>query len=357
MRVGVVGVGVISAQYFSTLARLSSVRIVAVADLDAARAAAVAGELGVTALTVDELLASPDVDTVLNLTIPAAHVEVGLAALAAGKHVYAEKPLALSTDSARQLLDSRGDGLRIGSAPDTVLGTGIQTARRAVDDGLIGTPVGAAVHWSGPGHELWHPAPDFYYAPGGGPLFDMGPYYLTSLVTILGPVARVIGVASRSDRERTIATGARTGAAVKVDVDTHVSALLVHASGVTTTLTVSFEEWATRIPLFEIHGTTGSLSVPDPNYFSEPVSLATAEDPAWRELPMSAGYRDAGRGAGLADLAASLESGAAHRASAELAFHVLEIMEKILESSSRGVAIELTSTVERAEPVSLGDLR
>ena len=355
LRVGVIGVGVISKQYFDSLPKLPNLRLVAVADLNEPRAAEVAAEQGVVSRTVDELLASDDIDAVINLTIPAAHVEVGLRALAAGKHVFAEKPLGLSTAEARPLIEAQKDGLRVGSAPDTVLGTGIQTARKVVDDGTIGEVLGASVHWSAPGHERWHPAPAFYYQPGGGPLYDMGPYYLTSLVHLLGPVVRVSGVATRSSRERVIATGPNAGTVLPVDVDTHITALLEHASGVASTVTVSFEVWATRSPLFEVYGSLGTLAVPDPNRFSDTVEVFTAESGEWAVVPPSAGYRDAGRGYGLADLAASIAAGTPHRASGELAFHVLDIMESILTSSAESRVVELSSTVERPAPVPLSD--
>ncbi|HEY5229266.1 MAG TPA: Gfo/Idh/MocA family oxidoreductase [Galbitalea sp.] len=355
LRIGVIGVGNISAQYFDSFPRLRGLELVAVADLDTARASHVAAEHGVSALSVDELLDHPDVDAVLNLTIPSAHVEVGLRALAAGKHVYAEKPFGLATSSARELLEAQVGGLRVGSAPDTVLGSGVQTARRALDDGLIGEAVGAAVHWSSAGHELWHPAPAFYYQPGGGPLFDMGPYYLTTLVTLFGPAVRVFGSASRSSRTRTIAQGASAGARVPVDVDTHVTAIIEHANGVTATVTMSFEEWATGSPLFEVYGTAGTIQMPDPNRFSDPVSAWTLARPEWHELEVSAGYRNAARGVGLADMAAAIADGTHHRASGELAFHVLEIMEAILASSSDHRVVELTSSVDRPAAVPLGE--
>jgi predicted dehydrogenase len=356
LRIGVIGVGNISAQYFESLPRLSALELVAVADLDLGRAAQVAAQQGVAGLSVDAILHHPGVDAILNLTIPAAHVEVGLRILAAGKHLYAEKPFGLDTASARALLDARSDGLRVGSAPDTVLGTGVQTARRALDDGLIGNAVGAAVHWSSAGHERWHPSPAFYYQPGGGPLFDMGPYYLTSLATLFGPVRRVMGTASRSSRERLVAEGPLAGTTVPVEVDTHVTAILEHANGVTSTVTVSFEVWATKSPLFEVYGTAGTLLMPDPNQFSDSVSAWTVDRPEWHELPISAGYRDAGRGVGLADMAEAIAAGQPHRTSGELGFHVLEIMEAVLVASAEHRVVELTSTVDRPAEVPLRDV-
>lgn len=355
LRVGVIGVGVISRQYFESLERLPSLKLVAVADIDEARSAEVAAARGVSARPVDGLLASDDVDAVINLTIPAAHVEIGLRALAAGKHVFAEKPLGLTTAEARPLIEAQSGGLRVGSAPDTVLGTGIQTARRVIDDGMIGEPLGASVHWSAPGHELWHPAPGFYYQRGGGPLYDMGPYYLTSLVHLLGPIARVSGVARRSARERVIGRGPDAGTVLPVDIDTHVTALLQHESGVSSSLTVSFEVWATRAPKFEVYGSQGTLAVPDPNCFSDPVEVFSATSAEWSVVPESAGYRNAGRGYGLADMAAAIAAGAPHRASGELAFHVLDAMESILSASASGQVVDLSSTAARPEPVALSD--
>jgi predicted dehydrogenase len=355
LRVGMVGVGNISAQYLEQLPRLEGLELVAVADLDSERAERTASAHGVRALEVGALLEHPEIDAVLNLTIPAAHVEVALAALRAGKHVYTEKPFGLTTASARPIAGPRTDGLRVGSAPDTVLGTGIQTARRALDDGLIGDPVGASAHWSSAGHERWHPAPAFYYQPGGGPLFDMGPYYLTSLVTLFGPVVRVMGLAGRSQRVRRVAEGPLAGSTLPVDVDTHVTAILEHANGVASTVTVSFEIWATMSPLFEVYGTAGTLQVPDPNRFSDPVRAWTSDDDEWRHVPDSAGYRDAGRGIGLADMASAIAEGQPHRASGELAFHVLEIMEAILAASSDRRVVELESTVARPASVPLSE--
>lgn len=355
LNVGVVGVGTISAQYFAEFPKLPGLRIVAVADINEARAAEVAARNRVEALSVHDLLADSRIDAVLNLTIPAVHVELGTRALNAGKHVYGEKPLGLDPGKAAAMLElARRQGLRVGSAPDTVLGTGVQTARALLDSGAVGEPVAAAVQWSSPGHELWHAAPQFYYQPGGGPLFDMAPYYLTTLVTLLGPVVRVSGVATRSDRQRTIATGGQAGTAIPVNVDTHVSAILEHANGLTSTLTVSFDVWASRVPLFELYGTAGTIAVPDPNRFSDPVEVWTVDRPEWTEVPACAGYTDAGRGVGLADLAHAIETNRPHRASGELAFHVLDIMDAVLRAGNEHRVAELTSTAERPEPIPFG---
>ncbi|WP_347111163.1 Gfo/Idh/MocA family oxidoreductase [Paenarthrobacter sp. S56] len=354
MRVGVIGCGAIIAQYLTNFRRLDSIELVAVADLDPSRAQAVAdSEEGVRALSVDGLLAADDVDLVLNLTIPAAHAEVALKAIAAGKSVYGEKPLAATTAEARTVLEAaKAAGVVVGCAPDTVLGTGIQTARKAIDDGLIGAPISATATMATPGHERWHPNPDFYYQPGGGPLLDMGPYYVSALVTLLGPVVSVVGAASHTRDERTIGSGPRQGQKVPVDIDSHVTGVLVHATGALSTLFMSFDAVKTKSPNIEIHGEQGSLVVPDPNHFDGEVQLFALGADDWETLPVTAGYVDSGRGFGIADLAAT-PAGQEPRAGGELAFHALEVMESVLESAKTGQAVSIRSTASRPAPVPL----
>jgi predicted dehydrogenase len=356
-RVGIIGCGAIIAQYLANFRRLDQLELVAVADLDAARAQAVADDYdGVRAVSVDELLAADDVDLVLNLTIPAAHADVALKAIAAGKSVYGEKPLAATTAEARQVLEAaREAGAVVGCAPDTVLGTGIQTARKAIDDGLIGAPISATATMVTPGHERWHPNPDFYYQPGGGPLLDMGPYYVSALVTLLGPVVSVVGAASHTRSERTIGSGPRAGETVPVAVDSHVTGVLVHASGALSTLLMSFDAVKSKSPNIEIHGERGSLVVPDPNHFDGDVQLFALGADDWQTLPISAGYVDSGRGFGIADLAAT-PPGTEPRAGGQLAYHSLEVMESMLASARTGSAMQITSTAARPEPVELTTL-
>jgi predicted dehydrogenase len=356
-RVGIIGCGAIIAQYLANFRRLDQLELVAVADLDAARAQAVADDYdGVRAVSVDELLAAEDVDLVLNLTIPAAHADVALTAIAAGKSVYGEKPLAATTAEAWQVLEAaREAGVVVGCAPDTVLGTGIQTARKAIDDGLIGAPISATATMVTPGHERWHPNPDFYYQPGGGPLLDMGPYYVSALVTLLGPVVSVVGAASHTRSERTIGSGPRAGETVPVAVDSHVTGVLVHASGALSTLLMSFDAVKSKSPNIEIHGERGSLVVPDPNHFDGDVQLFALGADDWQTLPVSAGYVDSGRGFGIADLAATPQ-GSEPRAGGQLAYHVLEVMESMLASARTGSAMQIKSTAARPEPVELTTL-
>jgi predicted dehydrogenase len=358
--VGIVGLGVISRQYLDTLLPSRGVRIVATADLDAARAESVAAEIpGCRALSVDELVADAEVQTVINLTIPAAHAEVALAALARGKNVYGEKPLAASFAAAVGMLDAAGDAW-IGGAPDTVLGTGIQTARAAIDAGRIGRPTAATATWVSAGHEAWHPHPDFYYRDGGGPLLDMGPYYLTSLVHLLGPVVRVSGASSRTRDTRRIGSGPRAGELIPVEVDTHVTGLLEHAGGAVSTVTFSFDAVATTAAPIEVHGETGSLTAPDPNRFDGEVRVRGLGEESWTALPVSAGYVGAGRGIGVIDFLRGTDledrgsevrdpdggSAAGGRASGAMALHVLEIMTAMLASGREGARIALRTTVE-----------
>ncbi len=348
-----VGAGKISGAYLSTLERLTSVRLTAVTDLDRGRAESVAEQVAhevAVAPDVAALVARDDVDAVLNLTIPAVHAEVALAALGAGKHVYGEKPLAAGREEADAVLAAaREAGLRVGCAPDTVLGTGTQTARKAVDDGLIGRPVAATAFMTTAGHEKWHPDPEFYYRPGGGPLLDMGPYYLSALVHLLGPVVKVTGASSRPRTERAIGSGPRAGHTFPVEIDTHVTGVLEHAGGALSTLVMSFDIRAARLPRIEVHGTDASLSVPDPNGFDGAVEIHRGD--GWESLPVSAGFRDAGRGIGLADLSGALSAGRPHRASAELAAHVLDVMLTLMEAAAQERAHPVGSTCERPAPV------
>ncbi|MBM7785361.1 Gfo/Idh/MocA family protein [Tenggerimyces flavus] len=355
LRIGFVGTGTISATYFDHLAKLNGVEVVAAADLDAARVKKVAEERGIRALTPDELYADPDVDAVLNLTIPAAHASVSLAALGAGKHVYGEKPLAVTRQEARPILEAAdATGLRVGCAPDTVLGTGTQTARVLLDRGDIGQPTAATAFFTSPGPEPWHPDPEFYYKPGGGPLLDMGPYYLSALVTLLGPVKTVTGRSTRAKLERTVGSGPKQGTSFTVDVETHITGVLEHESGVLTTVITSFDVWGARLPRIEIYGSDGTLSVPDPNTFAGDVEVYSPSSHEWSVAETAGGYAESGRGFGLADMARAIRTDGKHRASGALAFHVLDVMESLLDSAMQEKAVNVESTVERPDAVPLG---
>jgi predicted dehydrogenase len=343
--VGVIGAGVISGTYLENLTSFPDVRVLRVADLDTGRAAAQAANHGVPhSGTVAELLADREVEIVVNLTLPAAHVDVGLAALEAGKHVWAEKPLALDRQTGRKLLDrAREKGLRVASAPDTVLGAALQTARRTVDAGRIGRPLTALALFQVPGPEVWHPAPEFYFQAGGGPLLDMGPYYLTTLVHLLGPVRRVTGAGGRARDTRVVGSGPRAGTEFPVLVPTTVTAL-VEFEGASAQLVLSFDSALKRTGLVELTGTLGTAVLPDPNRFDEPTRLHLLGHDEPEELP-AAGHA-ASRGTGTLELARAIRAGVPERASGELAYHVLDTMLAIDESMTRGQPVDVGSTVD-----------
>jgi predicted dehydrogenase len=317
VRVGLVGCGYISNRYLHNATLFPEFEIVACADAVPERAAERGAEYGVPAVrTVAELLADPAIEVILNLTTPDAHASVAQAALDAGTGVYNEKPLAIALDDGKWLVETaRTRGVRLGAAPDTFLGGGLQICRQLIDEGAIGEPVAATAFMLIPGHERWHPQPDFYYQAGGGPLFDMGPYYLTALVSLLGPVRRVTGSTRATFPERTIRGGPRAGERIAVEVPTHLAAVLDFASGPIATLVTSFDVWASQAPKLEIYGAEGSLGLPDPNTFGGPVRLRGAGNVIWREIPISRPYTKNSRGLGLADMAVGLRSGAPHRAS------------------------------------------
>lgn len=351
--VGIVGLGVISGAYLDTLARHPELRLVAVADLNEARAAEVAVATGALALDVNALIAHLEVQTVLNLTIPAAHADIALRAIEAGVDVYGEKPLAATLDDAVRVMAAAGAaGVAVGCAPDTVLGTGTQTARGVVDSGVLGTPVFATATMITRGHESWHPNPDFYYRDGGGPLLDMGPYYVSALVQLLGPAVSVTGRSSRLRDTRTIATGPRAGEVIAVDVETHVTGVIEHANGALSTLTTSFDGIATTAAPIEIHGTDGSMVVPDPNNFSGEVRVRLRDASDWEVVPPSHGFVDGGRGIGLLDFVRT-PRGETSRASGAFGLHVLEIMTALLRSSDEQRTIPLTTTINRPRIVPL----
>jgi predicted dehydrogenase len=283
-------------------------------------------------------------------------VEGGGAANPAGKHVYGEKPLGVSTAEARRLIEAaEAAGLRVGAAPDTFLGGAHQTARALIDRGAIGEPVAGTAFLLLPGHERWHPNPDFYYArAGGGPMMDMGPYYITDLVALLGPVARVAAMGRVGRRRRVIQTGPRTGTEIEVDCTTHVAGVMTMASGAIIQIATSFEVFGHRHGPLEIYGTAGSLLVPDPNGFGGEVQMLEPGG-EFEPVPVEHGHAEGDhRGIGLADLAAGIAEGRPHRARGELAFHVLEVMEALIRSAEEGGVIDITTTTARPAPLAPG---
>ena len=342
--VGVVGAGVISTQYLRNLTSFPDLDVRFVADIDEERAREQAAAFGVPgAGPVAQLLADEEIEIVVNLTIPSAHVDVALRALEADKHVWNEKPIALDRKSGRELLGAaRTAGLRVAAAPDTFLGPGIQTCRRLVESGAIGAVQSALTLMQSPGPESWHPNPAFLYQDGAGPLFDIGPYYLTALVQLLGPVARVLAVSSQARAVRTIGSGPRAGERFDVAVPTHVGAIYEFAGGASAQSVFSFDS-PLRRRLFEVTGTDATLVVPDPNTFAGDVLVHRADGEV---DTVSSGEAVSTRGTGVLELARAMRAGRAERASGELAFHVLDVMIATIEAAESGAPVEVVSTVE-----------
>ncbi|HEV2583854.1 MAG TPA: Gfo/Idh/MocA family oxidoreductase [Ktedonobacteraceae bacterium] len=353
MNVGIIGCGTISPIYLQAPAKFALLRIVACADLIPEVAQAKARQYGVPKVAmVEELLSDPEIDLVLNLTVPAAHTEIGLAALAAGKAVYSEKPLGINREQGKALLEAgRARQRMIGCAPDTFLGGGLQTCIKLINDGAIGVPIGATAFLLCHGHESWHPAPDFYYQPGGGPMFDMGPYYLTALIAMLGPVRRVTGSTRITFPERVVTSQPNPGKVIKVQIPTHIAGVLDFANGAIGTIITSFDVWSHQLPHIEVYGTEGTLIAPDPNGFGGPVYVRGAQERAWREVLHTHGYTENSRGIGAADMAHAMRTGQTPRASGELAYHVLDIMEAIHDASREERHITLSSTCQRPAPL------
>jgi predicted dehydrogenase len=356
VKIGIVGCGNISGIYFKAGQTFSILDIAACADMVPERAQVKAQEHGIPkAYSVQEMLDDPEIQIVVNLTIPNAHYEVCKAALLAGKHAHVEKPLSITRKQGEELVAiSKEKGLRLGCAPDTFLGGGLQTCRKLIDDGWIGEPVAATAFMLCHGHESWHPDPEFYYKAGGGPMFDMGPYYLTALVALMGPLKSVAGSTRITFPERTITSAPKYGTKIKVDVPTHVAGIMNFANGAVGTIVTSFDVWAHQHSCIEIYGTEGSLLVPDPNGFGGPVKIRRMGASEWTEIPLTHGFAENSRGIGVADIAHALQSGRAHRANGDLACHVLEAMHGFHDASDSGSLYVMKSACERPAPFPLG---
>lgn len=351
--IGIVGCGNISGIYFKNLNTLfNNVRVKSCADLDQHRAQAYAEKYpGTQVVTLEEMLKDREIDIVLNLTTPQGHYAVARQAIEAGKSVYNEKPIALTREEGSTLLSlATHNGVRIGGAPDTFLGAGIQTCLECINRGDIGQPVAAQAFMFCHGHEGWHPDPEFYYQKGGGPMFDMGPYYLTALIALLGPVERVTGSTRISFPTRTIGSEKKRGQVIPVEVPTHVTGILDFASGVVGNITTSFDVWFSQVPFIEVFGSEGSLSVPDPNNFGGPVRIRKAGAKEWTDVPITRPYAVNSRGLGVADMAAGLQENRPHRANGEMAHHVLDIMHAVHESSAQGHHVKIESRCAQPAP-------
>ncbi|KQS04155.1 hypothetical protein ASG11_07755 [Sphingomonas sp. Leaf357] len=387
--IGIIGCGMVSHAYLGTIVRAPELRLKALASRTMASAETQAARYGGTAMRVADLLADPEIAVVVNLAPPGVHHAIGRQVLAAGKHLYSEKPFATRLEDAHDLLAlAEARGLRIGCAPDTFLGGGNQAARRLIDAGAIGTVTGGAIAFGTHGMEGWHPDPAFFYARGGGPLLDIGPYYVTQLVNLLGPVAEVIAIGTRPRATRTATAPGRAGEIIAVAVPTTVNGAILFESGANVSLAMSWDVTQHGRRPIELYGTTGAMQAPDPNQFGgvprladgEGEWIATGDEPPRRKLdsativralqaigqgidpltgePISAtttlGFGDL-RGLGLRDLVAAINEGREPRASGRLAVHVLETLLALEASADGGGRIRIRSTVERPEPMPAGD--
>jgi len=347
INVGIVGCGNISAAYLQLAPIFSGFKISACADLDADAARARADEFSCKALSVDEMMTDPAISLIVNLTVPAAHYNVSASALRAGKHVYSEKPFVLSVAEGQSLLAlAEEKGLRIGSAPDTFLGGAHQAARQCIDSGAVGDIIGGSCYFQSHGMEHWHPEPTFFFQPGGGPVLDMGAYYVSNLVQFIGPVKRVVAMAGRPFSTRTVTSEPKPGTIIDVNVDTSVRAILEFHQGAQVSFTASWDVWAHEHNNMELYGTTGTVFVPDPNRFGDTVRIDDGESESLLE-PLtvlgSPNFEDNSgdfianyRGVGLADMVAAVHEGRDHRCNGQLALHVVDILTCILKSAEQG---------------------
>jgi predicted dehydrogenase len=363
LKVGIIGCGNISGIYLDNLSKYKAIHLIAVSDRDMNKAHEVATSRGLLACTVDDLLNNGLVELVVNLTTPDSHYAINSRATQKYLHTYCEKPLALNKrdgvrtilrpndEYARNTSDEYVQYRRVGCAPDTFLGASHQTCREIIDKGLIGEPIGVNAYMMCHGHESWHPSPKFYYEPGGGPLFDMGPYYLTALVNLLGPISHVQGKYATTFKERRVATGPNKGSIIDVQVPTHILGLLEFESGVLGQITTSFDVWHHTMPHIEIYGTEGSLQVPDPNGFGGEVKIRHANDSEWLTYPVTRAYSQNSRGLGVLDMAYAIRNNRPHRASGTLALHVLDVMESIIESGKQNERMEIANQASRPTPL------
>jgi len=367
--IGIIGCGNISTAYLKLAPLFKGLEVRAVADINMDAAKVRAAEFNVKAQSVDELLANPGLDIVINLTIPDAHYPITKRILEAGKHAYSEKPLVLTLEQGTTLRDlAKAKGLSVGCAPDTFLGGAQQQARAILDEGTIGeiTTGNAAIQAHGP--ESWHPSPEFFYQPGAGPVMDMGPYYIATLINLLGPVKRVGALTSSAEPERTIGSGPRQGQKIKVNTPSNIQALLEFHSGATISFSASWDVWHHKRNHFELYGTKGTLYVPDPNFFGGTVEVALAGGEAQVQSPWDHPFgkinqnhngRDLAnyRTAGLADMAQAHMEGRDHRCSLERTLHGVDVMTSILKSGETGQFITLTTTCTRPAALGIAEAR
>ena len=358
VKVGVVGCGNISSIYLENCTKRFHriVEIKTVCDLVPERSCAQAEKYGIAnVMSTQEMLADPEIELVLNITQPPNHYAVNKLSLEAGKHVYVEKPLGITKEQGEEVIAlAKEKGLMIGGAPDTFLGGGLQMCRKLIDDGWIGEPIAATAFMTTHGTESWHPDPDFYYQPGAGPMLDMGPYYLTALISLMGPIKSVMGEARATFAERLITSEPKYGDIIKVNVPTHINGLLQFESGALGTIMTTFDVWRSSLPRIEVYGSEGTLMAPDPNTFGGPVKVFRPGMEAEQEVPIAFGYKENSRGLGLSDMAMAIRNGRIARTDASMTGHVLEAMLGIEESAKRGTRIALQSRCARPAPLPLG---
>ncbi|BER91617.1 Gfo/Idh/MocA family protein [Atrimonas thermophila] len=375
VKIGLVGCGNICDIYFQNVKKFSNTEIIACCDIIEERMKKKAQEYEIPQYgSLEDILNNPDIEVVLNLTPPQSHAKITLAALEAGKHVYSEKPLSVDLEEGKKIIDlAQSKGLKVGCAPDTFLGGRLQMCRKIIDDGWLGEIIGGVAFMMCHGHEMWHPDPEFFYKRGAGPLFDMGPYYLTALIALLGPVKRIFGATRTSFAKRNITSQPKYGKKIEVEVPTHVSAILDFENGTVVSLITSFDVWDSHTPRIELYGSEGTLSINDadplagPNIFGGKIEFRNKKDADWNSfpniiprkeeatpwssIPSLFGYNDNSRGIGLADMAAAIRNNREHRANGTLAYHVLEVMHGIYIASREKRAYELQSTCERPDPL------
>jgi predicted dehydrogenase len=354
IKIGIIGCGHISSIYMKNIPTFDHLELVACADLEINKANTQAQKYRIPEVyTVKELLENDNIDLIINLTVPQAHAAVTIEALRNGKHVYGEKPLAVTREEGKEILAVAKDtGLLVGSSPDTFLGAGIQTAIHLIESGEIGVPIGASAFMISRGPEHWHPNPAFFYEKGGGPMFDMGPYYLTALIALLGPIKRLSGLARISYPERTVLSTPKAGAKIKVTTPTHISGTLDFVSGAIGNLTTSFDAFGgTSLPSIEIYGSEGTIVVPDPNTFGGTVRLRKRDEEEFTDIELTHNHNENNRGIGVADMAKAILSGNPYRATGELAYHVLEAMHGFLDSSENGSFYQMQSSCTKPEPL------
>ncbi|MDF2543259.1 MAG: oxidoreductase [Herbinix sp.] len=360
VKVAMVGVGAISGIYLENITQVfKELELVGVCDLIRERAEAAKEKYKINKIydTMYDAFADDEVDIVLNLTRPYEHFEVTKEALKAGKHVYTEKPLGANFQEGKELVKlALEKNLMIGGAPDTFLGSGIQTCRKIIDDGFIGQPIGAAAFMICRGHETWHPDPEFYYKAGGGPMMDMGPYYVTALINLLGGVSGVTGITKKSFEKRMITSQPKRGTVIDVEVPTYITGILNFDNGAVGTIFTTFDVHYKQQARFEIYGSKGTLIVPDPNNFGGPIKLFTPEDGEYKEMPLLFDYKENSRGLGLADMAKALQTGRDFRANTQQIFHVLEVLTSFEKSSNQGAYLDLETSYQRGLPMVSNEL-